>query len=152
MTHADYSYDMNNWMNEYYDFKKTEATARRKAYEEGRATVRKLYQLQHRDENNLRRRERYWGDRAASFFLEDQREWRRCRALEITYKAAADRLKFARLDDEGESLTQEYILPDGPTEASPPKLPASWCRLRRHDLVGQALRKSEAPQPLHHRS
>ena len=116
MTNTDYSYDMNNRMNEYYEHKRAEAAARRKLYEDARASVRKLYNLEHREEQNLRRRERYWRERAVGFFFDNHMEWRRCRALEITYKAAADRFKFARLESEDESLTQEYIFTDGRNE------------------------------------
>ena len=116
MTNTDYSYDMNNRMNEYYEHKRAEAAARRKLYEDARASVRKLYNLEHREEQNLRRRECFWRERALVFFFDDHLEWRRCRALEISYKAAADRLKLARQDSEDESLSQEYISTDGRNE------------------------------------
>ena len=69
-----------------------------------------------REKQNLRRRERYWRERALVFFFDDHLEWRRCRALEISYKASADRLKLARQDSDDESLTPEYISPDGRNE------------------------------------
>ena len=113
MTNIHYSYDMNNRIQEYYDHKRAEVAARRKLYEDSRAEARKQYNKERREEQNLRRRERYWRERAVGFFFDNHMEWRRCRAMEITYKAAADRFKFARQDSEEESLSQEYISTDG---------------------------------------